>query len=49
MSKNRDKYEALINHGIKNARIGNFDEAKSSFIDAIELNSNKVGEQVSGL
>ena len=32
MSKNKDKYEALINHGIKNARIGKFDEAKSLFL-----------------
>ncbi len=39
MSKNKDNYEALINEGIKNARIGKLDEAKSSFINAIELNS----------
>ena len=41
MSKNKGNYEALINDGIKNARIGKLDEAKSSFINAIELNSKK--------
>ena len=39
MSKNKDNYEILINDGIKNARIGKLDEAKSSFLNAIELNS----------
>ncbi len=40
MLKNRDNYQALMNDGIKNAKMGNFDEAKSSFINAIKLNSN---------
>ena len=39
MLKNRDNYEALINNGIKNAREGKLDEAKSSFLKAVELNS----------
>ena len=40
MLKNRDNYEAFIDDGIKNARMGKLDEAKSSFLTAIELNSN---------
>ena len=40
MSKNKDNYDALINDGIKNAKKGKLDEAKSSFLNAIELNSN---------
>ena len=40
MSKNKDNYEALINDGIKNAKKGKLDEAKSYFLNAIELNSN---------
>ena len=39
MSKNKDNYEALIHEGIKNARKGKLDEAKLSFLNAIELNS----------
>ena len=40
MSKNKDNYDALINDGIKNAKKGKLDEAKSFFLNAIELNSN---------
>ena len=40
MSKNKDNYDALINDGIKNAKKGKLDDAKSSFLNAIELNSN---------
>jgi len=40
MSKNKDNYEVLINDGIKNAKKGKLDEAQSSFLNAIELNSN---------
>ena len=40
MSKNKDNYDALINDGIKNAKNGKLDEAKSSFLNAIELNKN---------
>ncbi len=39
MLKNKDNYEALINDGIKNASIGKLDKAKSSFLNAIELNN----------
>ncbi len=39
MLKNNHNYEALINDGIKNARIGKLDNAKSLFLNAIELNS----------
>ncbi len=39
MLKNKHNYEALINDGIKNARIGKLDKAKSLFLKAIELNS----------
>ena len=39
MLKNKDNYEILINDGIEKARIGKFDEAKSLFLNAIELNS----------
>ena len=39
MLKNKHNYEALINDGIKNARIGKLDNAKSLFLNAIELNS----------
>ena len=38
MLKNKDNYEALIQDGIKNAKIGKLDSAKSSFLNAIELN-----------
>ena len=40
MLKNKDNYDALINDGIKNAKKGKLDEAKLSFLNAIELNSN---------
>ena len=36
MLKNKDNYEILINDGIKKARIGKLDEAKSIFLNAIE-------------
>ena len=39
MLKNKDNYEILINDGIKKARIGKLDEAKSIFLNAIEVNS----------
>ena len=39
MLKNKDNYEILINDGIEKARIGKFDEAKSLFLNAIDLNS----------
>ncbi len=39
MSKNNDNYEALIHDGIKKARKGKLDEAKLSFLNAIELNN----------
>ena len=39
MLKNKNNYEALINGGINNARIGKLDKAKSLFLNAIELNS----------
>ena len=38
MSKNNDNYEVLIHDGIINARKGKLDEAKLSFLNAIELN-----------
>ena len=38
MLENKHNYEALIGDGIKNAKIGKLDEAKSSFLNAIKLN-----------
>ncbi len=40
MLKNRYNYEGLINEGINYARAGKLAEAKSSFLNAIKLNSN---------
>ncbi len=39
MLKNKDNYQVLINNGIKNAKKGKLDEARLSFLNAIELNS----------
>ena len=40
MLKNKDNYQVLINNGIKNAKKGKLDEARLSFLNAIELNSS---------